>query len=204
VAELDFKSGDPGDRTKSLKIDIDQFDLKVGDTYSIVADHEFVSINMKPWDVGKIDRGAWTFTVSEPSSGAASVKASDAGALNSALSDSGVDGPDAFDASTISIAERAVLDLAAITKKDALTLAGARADAPPADDKMNEIRDLAYNLSVRVEDGLGPIVRGNLSGPSEQASELPLGADALGTDAAAIICKYVRRSAESDSDFFVL
>ena len=37
VAEIDFKAGDPGEWTKSLKIDVEAFGLKPGETYSVVA-----------------------------------------------------------------------------------------------------------------------------------------------------------------------
>jgi len=213
VAELDFKSGEPGDRTKSLKIDIDQFDLKVGETYSVVADHEFVSINMKPWDVGKIDRGAWSFTVSESSSGAASVQGADSDALEGALTDNGADDLDAFDASTISLAERAVLDLAGAMKTEASGLGGDPlpssericADAVSDGHRWNETLGLARTLGPSLQESLSETARDTFSSHSHQASSEPSpDAGALEKDVAALIRNYVGRSAESDSGFFVL
>jgi parallel beta-helix repeat protein len=62
VGEIDFKKGDAYDGKQVVDIDLGQFALKAGTTYSVVATNDFLRVNAAPWQAGAIARGEWQFT----------------------------------------------------------------------------------------------------------------------------------------------
>jgi hypothetical protein len=62
VGEIDFKKGDAYDGKQVVDIDLGQFNLKAGTTYSVVTTNDFLRVNAAPWQAGAIGRGEWQFT----------------------------------------------------------------------------------------------------------------------------------------------